>query len=126
MSTLNKQEIITKLLSVVLNDPNIHTPVYLDFLHTEQECESFMNSIDSNPLVYIWNENKELGTYSVSVSGKEVKYWLEKLNLVKQDHPQFNEIRDEAMLVISKVSDQAINSVCSKSGLFPSDIYKIT
>lgn len=127
---IDQHTIVSELLSFIVSNPDVHTPVYQHGLKTEQDCQEWIDNMHertggATPLVYIWNENRELNTFSVSVSGHEISYWLQELNLVKREHPQFTDIRDEAILAISKTATHSVLHTVEKTGLYPSDLYSI-
>jgi hypothetical protein len=76
---------------------------------------------DVLPLIYIWNENRKLGSFTVSVNGSALGYLLEAL--VPRSNLSFIRIRDESISVIVGLSNKMIVSVCEKTGAFPSDIF---
>ncbi len=114
---LDTHEITTKMLSLIINDQSLSLPVYLPQIKSEDQAAE----IGLGPLVYIWNEDRTKGTFSVSVNGQTVAHLLE--SIVHRKHSQFNEIRDEIMSVLSKTSQAMIINYCEESGAFPSEIF---
>lgn len=117
MEHLNIEKISHDLTAYILNDEKLSTPVYLGQLKTEQDAET----LDLFPIVYIWNENKEAGTFSVSINGKAVGHILE--GAMPRKSPFFDTVRDTVMKNLSQVSQATIIETCQEIGAVPSDIF---
>lgn len=117
---LSEQEkaVAQYLLSFVFNDEQLSKPVYCKQVRSEQDAERLSGDL---PLVYVWNENRQSGTFAVSVNGPILGDLLE--GIVPRDDPSFVRIRDEAMSVLAKTSQGAVVSTCQKIGAYPSDLF---
>ncbi len=114
---VDEHKIVSSLLSLIINDQVLSNPVYLEEIKTENDGDA----LGIAPLVYIWNENREAGTFSVSVNGKAVAHLLE--SFVPRKHKGFTKMRDEAMLALSKTSKETIVSLCGQLGVYPSQLF---
>lgn len=114
---IEQKALVTDFLSLILNNEKLSMPVYVHDIETEQDAEEK----EILPLIYLWNENRENNSFSLSVNGKIVGYLLEPF--CSREHPQFAEIRDETMRVLSIASQKAVVSACEESGGFPSELF---
>ena len=114
---LDKHQIVSSLLSYIINDKKLSYPLYLH----EITCEEDAENLGLYPIVYVWNENREAGSFSISINGKAVGHLLEAV--VPREHSQFNTIRDETMLALSKAANESVVSTCEAAGLYPSDLF---
>lgn len=114
-----KNPIVSIILTLIMNDEKLFKPFYLKELKTEADSEMK----DDLPLVYLWNEDYTNGTFSLSVNGRIIGKMLESY-CIRSD-PQFVQIRDEIIKVISETSKQTVVSICSKLGKSPSEIFGI-
>ncbi|MEH3408763.1 hypothetical protein POW88_12110 [Enterobacter quasiroggenkampii] len=73
------------------------------------------------PLIYIWNVDRAASTFSLSVNGKAIAHLLEPF--VPREDPEYVEIRDETMKVISEVSTQSVLATIEKTGLMPDVLF---
>lgn len=110
-------QFVSQVLSLVLNDKTLALPIFMPDIRTEEDAYNCNNL----PLIYIWNEDKNLGSFTVSVNGTIVRYLLE--SLVSCEHPQFVEFRDQIQQLLSDSSKKAILNRCKLTGLFPSDCF---
>lgn len=114
---LDAHQIVASLLSFIINDEALSVPVYLEEIKSEQDADA----LGLTPAVYVWNENRDTGSFTVSVNGKTIGHLLE--GVVPREHSQFNAIRDEVMVALSISSKATIVSICERLGAFPSDIF---
>ncbi|EAA2596679.1 hypothetical protein DNM18_25520 [Salmonella enterica subsp. enterica] len=91
-----------QFIILTLSDEKLSMPVYLPGIRNEDDCEN----IGLGPLIYIWNVDRAVGTFSLSVNGNAIGHLLEPF--VPRDNPAYVEIRDEAMKVIAEVSTQSV------------------
>jgi len=89
-------------LSFISNNSKLSKPLYLKQIQSETD----VNSLELTPLIYVWNENRKTGLFTVSVNGKTVDYLLE--GIVSKEHSQFNAIRDEAISALSKLLQEKL------------------
>lgn len=114
---IDNKTIVSAMLSSMMND-QLLVPVYINDMKTEADAEQ----LGIVPVVYVWNENRAVGSFSISVNGKAVGHLLEVL--VPRSHSKFAPIRDEVMAVVSQVSQETVVSTCRKMGGFPSEIFR--
>lgn len=114
---INSQDVARQLLTEISNDPMLCTPVYLENIATEHDVDAQEDA----PLVYLWNEDRETGGFSLSVNGKLVEERLEKL--VPRDHDQFELIRDGVINAIAQTAQSSVVKTCEQLGAYPSDIF---
>ncbi len=112
-----KDPIVLKCLSIILNDEILFKPVYLKELKTEEEAEI----IDELPLVYLWNEDINNGTFSLSINGRIIGRMLE--SYCSRNDPKFVPRRDEITNVLSDVSKKSVVNICSRLRISPSKIF---
>ena len=119
---LNNKKIIEFLLSTIINDKYLSTPIYIHGISTEEQDSEFG---DLYPLQYVWNEYEtdegHLG-FSFSINGKVIGSMLEPL--IPRTDLRFPEIRDEVMSVLSKVGKDALSQIIERSLLPPSKMLK--
>ncbi len=111
-----KDPVVTKILSQVINDELLGTPVYVREIRSEADAE---NCTEFLPLIYIWNEERARRTFSISINGSLVAALLEAL--CHRSDPQFITRRDEIMKVLSIVSRNSILETCRQLSCMPSD-----
>ena len=116
---LDAHTIVTSLLSFIFSNDRFLQPAYLREIKTENDA----NILGLTPIVYIWNENRDTRSFTVSVNGKAIGHLLECV--VPREHSQFNAIRDEAMNALSMASKASIVSACERLGTFPSDVFDV-
>lgn len=117
-SMKTKDSVVTKILSLVINDEVLGTPVYVHQIKSEADVE---NCRDFLPLIYIWNEERPLGTFSLSINGSLVTDLLEVC--CHRSDPRFIPQRDEIIKVLSIASRNSILKTCNKLGCMPSDMF---
>ena len=115
---LDTHEYAGSLLSFIMNDKNLYLPVYVHGM----SCEADGNLLGLYPLIYVWNENQDKGTYTVSINGRVVGHLLE--GAVPREHSSFCAIRDEVMSALVQSASNSVASVCKASKKLPSDIFK--
>lgn len=91
-----------QFIALTLSDEKLSMPVYLPGIRCEAECDE----LGLWPLIYIWNVDHAVGTFSLSVNGKAIAHLLEPF--VPREDPAYVEIRDEAMKVISEASTRSV------------------
>ena len=62
-----------QFIALTLSDEKLTMPVYLPGISSETECEG----LGLWPLIYIWNVDRAVGTFSLSVNGKAMAHLLE-------------------------------------------------
>jgi hypothetical protein len=113
----HKDPIVTQVLSLILNDQALSNPVYIQDLQSAVDAEQQA----SLPLIYIWNEDRTCGSFTLSVNGTAVGSLLEVF--CDRRDPKFVVRRDEIMKVLSTLSQQSVMNLCSKLSCMPSDIF---
>ncbi len=114
---INSHELVSNLLSYIIHDEMLSTPVYLSEVKTFEDA----HSIGVAPVIYIWNEDRDIGSYTVSVNGDAVAHLLE--GALPRKHSQFNTVRDEVIAALTRMVSATIASVCENTGAFPSDLF---
>ena len=114
---LDNHNIASSLFAYIINDNKLALPVYLDSIKSEEDA----NSLGFYPFIYIWNENRSAGSFTVSVNANAIGLLLEET--VPREHSQFTAIRDEVMLVLLKTSQETVISICEEQGAPPSIIF---
>jgi hypothetical protein len=115
----DRDTLVKSLLSFILNDEEFSKPVYLNNIRSEKDADE----IGMYPVIYIWNECKELGSFSVSVNTQPISHLLE--GQLPRNHRYFDEIRDEVATALSTISEKSIISTCQKVGAFPSEVFTV-
>lgn len=113
-----KKEKVKILLSLILPDSELTQPVYCDFVKSEEDANIFQKAL---PLVYIWNENNIDNTFSASINGWVIASLLEAF--IARSNPDFNEVRDEVLSTMRKISIPAILKVCEEANAMPSVVF---
>ncbi len=103
-----------QFIALTLSDEKLSMPVYLPGISSETECEG----LGLWPLIYIWNVDRAVGTFSLS---KAMAHLLEPF--VPREDPAYVEIRDEAMKVISEASTRSVLAMVEKTGLMPDVLF---
>ena len=106
-----------QFIALTLSDEKLSMPVYLPGICCEAECDE----LGLWPLIYIWNVDHAVGTFSLSVNGKAIAHLLEPF--VRREDPAYVEIRDEAMKVIAEASTQSVLATIEKTGLMPDVLF---
>jgi hypothetical protein len=101
-------------LAAEVDDGKLLKPVYISWIKTEKDAET--NS--PLPLIYLWNEDPQAGTFTVTVNGRQVASLLE--TLLPREHAEFVATRDNIMTVLAKSSTAAVVAACERTGLLPS------
>ena len=104
-------------LSLIFNEPSISDPVYMPEVTSEHDAEN----LGIAPLVCVWNENRESGTFSVSINKTCVEHLLE--TFVPKENENFTPIRNEIIAALHSSVPSAISEACGQSGLMPSQLY---
>lgn len=114
---INSQEIARQLLTEISNDTMLCTPVYLEEIVSEQEVETWQDA----PFVYLWNEDQQTGSFSLSVNGKIVEEHLEVM--IPREHEQFELIRDGVINAIARTAQDSVIKLCEQLGAYPSEVF---
>lgn len=114
----NEKKVVQALLSAIFHDESLSKPVYCGHVKSEDDAQRLSSEL---PLVYIWNEDQDKGSFSVSVNGSIIGSILEQQ--VPRSSPAFQRIRDEAIRVLSAASSKSVVSTCQKIGAFPSVLF---
>ena len=109
--------VFTEIWNYVFNNQELSTPVYLSQIKTERDVEHISNL----PFVYIWNENKEIGSFSISINGGILGGLIEKY--VTRETSDFYVFQEMLMEKFSKVFQESVISLCQKQNSFPSEIF---
>ncbi|MGB2682538.1 MAG: hypothetical protein WBE39_14615 [Candidatus Competibacter sp.] len=114
---LDAPALVSQILALIASDETLSRPLYLSEIKSEKDTES----LGLGPLIYIWNENRAAGSFSVSVNGKTVGHLLEAV--VPRSHPEFGAMRDEIMGHLAESSRQAVIALCKRLGAYPSEVF---
>ena len=104
-------------MAYIFNDEKLSAPVYLSEIQSEQDGDK----LGLYPIIYIWNECRDTGSFSVSINTKPIARLLE--GHLPRSHSKFDQVRDETAKILSAVSQKSIISTCQKVEAFPSDIF---
>jgi hypothetical protein len=116
-SVPDHSQIVRSLVACIVKDEALGTPVYLPDVRSERDADN----LGVAPVIYIWNEDRRAGSFTVSVNGKAVAHLLE--GAVPRSDPRFNPIRDEVMKILADNSRATVLELCESFGAFPSDIF---
>lgn len=121
MSTLVKsayEDIIQNVASIIFGDVGLSQPLFAPKISTESQAEDTSKSL---PLIYIWNENSTVGSYSISLNTPIVSSILELF--MARNHEDFNEIRDYLAETFRDISIESIRQTCEHVSLPPSVVF---
>jgi hypothetical protein len=118
MITKEEKEIVQTLLSAIFQHETLSKPVYCGHIKSEEDAQRLSSEL---PLVYVWNEDRHRGSFSVSVNDSIVGSILEQK--VARNSPAFQRIRDEAIRVLSSASSESVAATCQKLGALPSVLF---
>ena len=105
-------------LSLIFNDEKLVHPIYCPNITSEEYTNNNQKSL---PLIYIWNENLDTGSFTVSVNGYIVGYLLEAF--CSRDNPDFKPMKDQIMAILSETTTNAIVSMCEQLRTLPSKLF---
>jgi hypothetical protein len=115
---INPKKITQQIIVFILNNEYLSKPQFVPHLSNEAGAERLGENL---PLIFIWNENRISGTFSVSINGPLIGQMVEKF--LNRKHPQFNETRDLIMRDLSAIAEGSIVETCNKLQVCPSDIF---
>jgi len=118
---MDRKEIIQTVIGWMFNDVAISQPLYSPQIKSEKDGEKYSDTL---PLIYIWNEKKKTGSFSVSINGPIVGEALE--HLMPRSDPSFALTRDEIMEIVREVAIKSILNTCEKVGALPSIVFSKT
>ena len=110
-------QIVKSLVTYIIGDVQLGTPVYLPDVRSERDADG----LGLAPVIYIWNENRGAGSFTVSVNGKAVAHLLE--GAVPRSDARFTAIRDEVMRMLADVAKTSVIETCQRVGAFPSELF---
>lgn len=116
IAKLTDEQLAGMLVTDFMNQ-GIAEPQFCAFLRTEADIRGNENRI---PLVYVWNENRQKGSFTVSVNGAKVAQFLEAQ--ISRDNPRFSRVRDMAINVMAEAANNTLLKVCQKARMFPSQL----
>jgi hypothetical protein len=116
-SVPDDSQIVTSLVAFIVKDEALGTPVYLPHIQSERDADN----LGLAPLIYIWNEDRRAGSFTVSINGKAVAHLLE--GAVPRSDPRFNRIRDQVLQILAKSAHETTVKICESLGAFPSEIF---
>lgn len=114
---MDYEAIIKFAVSDLMSKDGLSTPVYRPDIVKESDAEGRKDL----PLVYIWNEDPQAGSFRLSVNGNIVGYCLEAI--VPRSDPMFAQCRDRIIQIISDLMQSAVLSTCEKARCLPSQIF---
>jgi hypothetical protein len=119
---IKHKKIIECILSVIINDDYLSTPIYIHGINIEDEHHEFGTLY---PLTYVWNEELNHDgqiTFSMSINGRVVGSMLEEI--IPRSNSDFPEIRDEIMRVLNQIGKKNIIELSETMSLHPSQWLK--
>ncbi len=114
----NKNPIASEILSLIINDKNLSIPIFIEEIRIEQDVDNYNGQL---PLVYVWSNKQYNNSFSLSVNGKLVGGILELF--CERNDPNFVEIKNEVLTVISDTSRDLVSEICRNTGKLPSEIF---
>ena len=111
-------DLVKYVIAVLFNDIAISHPLYCPDVKTEEDGERLSRKL---PLVYIWNEDPTVGTFSVSINSPIVGETLE--HFMPRSNSEFSMVRDQIIETVRDVSIKSIMSTCEKMGVLPSIVF---
>jgi len=118
----SNKEIVKILLSLIINDDKLSTPIYLQGMICEEQAQAFGTLY---PFLYAWNEYLtdagHLG-FNFSINGSAIDRVVEQI--FPRKNPNFAAIRDEIMSVLSDVGNKNLLDMVKKTLLPPSQLLK--
>ncbi len=118
MKTECRDPVVTTVINEIFRDKSICTPVYRADLMTDDDVRA---KIAGLPMVYIWKEDRESGSCTVSVNGVKVEEMLE--GHVDRSDDQFPRYRDEISAFVAGVSNESVAETCQRLRRFPSELF---
>lgn len=109
---MNEEEIIQEIIRSLMSEKKHSFPYYRDDIRSENDASEKSETL---PLVYIWNEHwSEDGglRFSLSVNGGIVAEKLKQY--IPRDDPDFAEIRDHIIKIISTTQNKVVIEMCQK------------
>ena len=113
-----ERSLAQSLLSAIVTNGTVATPIYCPEVKSEADASVMADEL---PLVYIWNEDRSRGSFSISINGRVVGSILEQQ--VDRANPSFARIRDEVMNALRQASQNSIVSTCERLGATPSVVF---
>lgn len=114
---IDAQEVAKQLLTEISNDTDLCTPVYLSKVVSEEDIEAK----DNTPLVYIWDEDRESGSFHLSVNSRLVGNLL--ADVISREHEQFELIREGVAKAIAQTAQASVVNLCEQLGAYPSQVF---
>jgi hypothetical protein len=118
IDTDDKSEIVASILSAIFSSPELYVPMYCDKVKSANHAAELMDVL---PLIYIWNQNVENGSFALSINGSIVGRFVEKF--MSRSHVDFKNVRDEIMETLSRSSINTVSSFCEGTGDLPSVLF---
>jgi len=118
MSIDNQDPIVSKMVKEIFQDRSLSTPVYRADLVTDNDIREKISSL---PLIYIWNEDSELGTFIVSVNEVKIEEMLERQ--VDRSDALFAQYRDRISILVTSIVNQTVAETVRRMRLFPSSLF---
>lgn len=103
------------LLVAIIGNNKLSTPVYCPEVKSEADAEAMAGKL---PMIYIWNEDRRVGSYTVTINGKYIGSVLEKK--VPRTDESFVRIRDAVLYQLREIATKNINATCSMLKIMPS------
>ena len=110
---IDAKVIVSEMITYISKHREFYIPVYRDDIKSEDDIKGFY------PLVYVWNENRETSTFTVSINVATIIYLLE--TVVPRDHKQFGIIKDKLIQKLKASSEKMVSALAKKTG-FSSNI----
>jgi hypothetical protein len=110
--------VVSEILSLIINDTQLSLPVFIEEIETEKDASNYDRKL---PLIFISNNKQDNGSFNLFVNQIMLGGISELFCDI--DNPNFYEIRDEALSVISSTSRDLVSEICGKTEKIPSELF---
>ncbi len=114
---LDYDAIVKFAIADFCSSEELSTPVYRADIHNTRDAAER----EDLPLIYIWNEDPAVGSFTLSVNGRIVGHCLEAI--VPRSDPKFEECRDRIMQILANAARGAVVETCQKLNCLPSQVF---
>lgn len=119
---MNREEMEDRTIKFVLQrvyeNQKLSTPIYCTEVTSEADA---LRLSDALPLIYLWNEDLRVGTFSISINGSLLAFLLEAL--VPRSDESFEVVFDSVVAILSTTARGAVVETCGASSLPPSVLF---
>ena len=113
-----EERTIKFVLQNIYDNLDLSTPNYCAEV-TSAEMAAQLS--DSLPLIYLWNEDLNTGSFLLSINGALLAYLIEAL--IPRSDESFTTVLDSVTAILSASTRHSIVAACEKSGLPPSVVF---